>query len=406
MINTVSVCFSYETGLKNCLTLRDMLSAVELSMKPIIKALYLNARGFFLKTLSFFLPRKKPAPLHRNIENILVIRIDRVGDMVLSTPAFRSIKAAMPHAQLTVLASPANAPILANNPDVDNVIVYDRFSSLQNKIRVISEIRSRHFSLAIDLYTDYELKTACLAGMSGTANRIGYAAHGREIFFNCQIPRIEKDKHFIDVTLDLLNYIGISAQSSSPSIYISRDEHTRASNWMHEKGFEEKKIVAIHPGANYETQRWLPEYYADVICLIRQKPQLDVILFGGPSDKKVVEDILAGVKSNICVYIQDDLRKFLAILSQCHLLVCNNSGPLHCAAALNIPTISFMGPTVKEQWMPAGDIHHVLRMDELPCIGCNLGCCKIKTHDCMRLIRPATVIEVILKGMFTNNGDM
>jgi ADP-heptose:LPS heptosyltransferase len=235
-----------------------------------------------------------------------------------------------------------------------------------------------------------------LAGMSGAAHRIGYAAFGREIFFNCPVPKIEGNKHFVDGTLDLLKHIGIPSENRNPVIYLGADEQVWAGQWLQEIGFQGKEVIAIHPGAYYETQRWLPEHYAELIRLIRRQTALDVVLLGSPSDAVVVEDILVRLNHPVCVSIQEDIRKFFAILSHCQLLVCNNSGPLHCAGALKIPTISFMGPTVKEQWMPVGDIHRVLRLDDLPCIGCNLGYCKIKTHDCMRRIKPGKVINLIL----------
>jgi lipopolysaccharide heptosyltransferase II len=374
-----------------------MSFASEISAKTIIKALYLNTRRFVLKTATFFLYQKKTDPLPENIQSILFIRVDRVGDMVLSTPAFRAIRAALPQVHLTVMASPANTSVLKNNPDVDDVVVYDRFAGVYEKIRFIKRLRLQHFSLAVDPCNDYELKTAFLTGMSGSAHRIGYAAFGREIFFNGAALRTDGNKHFVDETLDLLNNIGIPAGSRIPAIYISTDEQTWANNWMLENGFHDRKVIAIHPGAHYETQRWLPEYYAELIDLIRRQTQSDVILMGGATDAKTVDDILSMVKMDVCVCIHYDLRKFFALLSQCQVLVCNNSGPLHCAVALNIPTISFMGPTVKEQWMPMGEIHQVLRMDDLPCIACNLGYCKIKMHDCMRLIRPETVIDLLLE---------
>jgi lipopolysaccharide heptosyltransferase II len=374
-----------------------MLHVSERLVKSIFKTIYLNARSFALKTLSILFFQRNSIPLLRNIGSILFIRVVRVGDMVLSTPAFRAIKAALPKVHLTVMASPANASIIKNNPDVDDVLVYDRSAALKEKIKFITGLRSRHFDLAIDPYTDYELKTAWLADMSGANYRIGYAAFGREIFFNCPAPKIEKNKHFVDDALDLLKCIGIPTENRNTVIYLRADEQARAMQWLQENRLKSKKIVAIHPGAYYEAQRWLPEHYAGLIDMIRRETPLEIMLLGGPSDEVVIEDIKTRLKHPVCVSIQEDIRKFFAILLQCRMLVCNNSGPLHCAVALKIPTISFMGPTVKEQWIPAGDIHSVLRLDDLPCIGCNLGYCKIKTHDCMRLIRPEKAMEVVLE---------
>lgn len=357
--------------------------------------MYLNARELVFKTLALFLFKKKSVLSLKDIKSILFIRVDRVGDMVLSTPAFRVIKARLPQIHLTVMASPANASVLKNNPNVDDVIVYDQSAGLHEKMRFLKCLRLQNYSLAIDPHNDYELKTACLAALSGAADRIGYAAFGREIFFNHQAPDMKANRPFVNVALDLLDDIGIPAKNRSPEVYISDAEKGWAIQWMNENSLQGKTIVGIHPGAHYETQRWLPEYYAELIQMIRRQAQTGVILFGGLSDVKIVEEIITRLNGDICVSIQSDLRNLSALLSQCHTFIGNNSGPLHIAAALNIPTISFMGPTVKEQWMPIGAIHRVLRRDDLSCIGCNLGYCKIKTHDCMRLIRPNEVMKMI-----------
>jgi len=364
-------------------------------MKAILKGLYLKIRGSTLEALRLLFIKKKSLLSLLNIQSILFIRVDRVGDMMLSTPAFRAIKAALPGVRLTVMATPANTDILMNNPDVDDVVVYDRLAGLHVKMKLMMKLRSRQFSLAIDPHNDYELKTAFLAALSGAANRIGYAAFGREIFFNQPASLIKENTHFVDVALGLLKDIGISATNRSPEIYISDDEQVWARKWLADNGLQGNTVVGIHPGAHYQTQRWLPEYYAELIQLLRCQPQTGVILFGGPSDAKVIEEIISKVKTDICVSMQNNLRYLSALLAQCHIFICNNSGPLHIASALNIPTISFMGPTVKEQWTPISANHRVLRRDDLPCIGCNLGYCKIKSHDCMRLIGPEAVFEII-----------
>ncbi len=376
-----------------------MPRAPEPSLKASLKTLYLTSRGLFAKALGLpFANRKGMAPF-RDIQHIFCIRIDRVGDMALSTPVFRALKEAWPQARLTVLATPANAPILKNNPHVDEVIVYDRRVSLLEKMRRIRQLRSRRFDLAIDLHADEELFTAFLTCLSRASRRIGFAAFGREIFFNDPEINIEGNRHAVDSLLDLLGKSGILfAMNRKPAIYVSAEEKKSARQWLDNRGLLTKSKIAIHPGAYYATQRWPAAHYGELIDLIRCRSGSEVILMGGPSDGPVIEEVLASVKGDkreLSVYNNADLRGFIALLAECQLLVCNNSGPLHCAVALNVPTISFMGPTVKENWAPIGSMHHVLRIDELPCIGCNLGTCKIKTHDCMRLITPERVLELM-----------
>ena len=233
--------------------------------------------------------------------------------------------------------------------------------------------------------------------LSGARRRIGYASYGREIFFNVQAPSIEANQHFVDLTLDVMKPFGIVTKDKTPEIYLTDDEKNRAENWLKKNGVEDKPIIGIHPGAYYESQRWLPERFIELIEQLCKTGSYELILFGGPGDEMLIDRMDSMSGEGILTYIADDLRKFAALVSCCRVFICNNSGPLHMAVALNTPTISFMGPTHKKRWMPIGNIHKVLRIDDLPCIGCNLGYCKIKTHDCMRLITAEMVVDVIDK---------
>ncbi|MBW1613727.1 MAG: glycosyltransferase family 9 protein [Deltaproteobacteria bacterium] len=363
----------------------------------ILKRIYLGFRKHLLHALAALFARKNLPYLGsgQDIKKILFIRIDRIGDIVLSTPALKAVKEAYPHSKITVLASPSNSPLVFNNPNIDYIVVYDRRGRLIDRIRVIQKLRESGFDLAIDPYADYELKTALIAFFSGAKRRIGYASYGREVFFNLPAPEIRSNRHFVDLTLDVLKPVGIVANDKPPEIFLTDDEKKWAGDWLNKNGLGSNPVIGIHPGAYYETQRWLPERFAELIELLQKDKKLDVVIFGGPDDEHLVNRICSILHGEVTIHIAHDLRKLAALIPCCHVFVCNNSGPLHMAVALGTPTISFMGPTIKERWIPIGNIHTVLRRDKLPCIGCNLGHCKIKTHDCMRLITAPMVIKAI-----------
>ena len=201
------------------------------------------------------------------------------------------------------------------------------------------------------------------------------------------------------MTLDILKPVNIFTKDKTPKIYLTEDEKDWAKNWITEKRIEDKPLIGIHPGAYYESQRWPAERFVELTGQLCKMETLELFLFGGPKDEILVNEICLKINNEVPMYIANDLRKFAALLSHCSMLICNNSGPLHMAVALGISTISFMGPTIKERWIPTGNSHTVLRLDNLPCIGCNLGSCKIKTHDCMRLITAEIVMDVIDKVM-------
>ena len=355
-------------------------------MKRIIKSAYLTTRKLFLYLLSVFIPKKLSVKVDADISKILFVRIDRIGDMVLSTPAIKTLKQAYTRSEVTVLASPSNRDILKHNPYVDRVVVYDKRFRFHEKLGLIRHLKERRFDLAVDPYADYELLTALIVFFSNAAARIGYSAFGREVFFNLETPAITEDQHFIEMTLGILKPLKIEAVDKKPEIFLSADEKNWAREWLNRNGLGSNPLVGVHPGAYYESQRWTAENFAELIDLLHADGKADVLLFGGPGDEAICHRIELKAATGVRSFLAADIREFLALLASCRVLVCNNSGPLHMAVALNVPTISTMGPTNKDRWMPMGPDHQVFRIDDLPCIGCNLGDCKIKTHNCMRLI--------------------
>jgi lipopolysaccharide heptosyltransferase II len=362
----------------------------------ILAGLALRKAALPLLTTPFRVLDGNAASKRGEIRRILFIRIDRVGDMVLSTPAIRALKEGFPSSELTVLAGPAAAPLLEHNPHAGNVIVYDRSRGFRAKAALAKDLRRMRFDLAVDPYDDRELETAWIAGASGAPLRIGYPCGGREAFLNRVVKRPHPNQHMVETVMGVLKPLGIPTSSFRPEIFLTASEVEGARRWLAQEGSGAEPFVAIHPGAFYETQRWPAEYYAALADRIMETGRFRAILFGGPGDEKIVDRILSLTRTRIIRCVTADIRLFAARLSQCRLLVCNNSGPLHVGAALGVPTVSFMGPTERQRWYPRGERHVVLRIDELPCIGCNAGTCRIGTHDCMQKIRPERVMEVIV----------
>ena len=230
-----------------------MRSAIESSFKPLAKTVYLAARRHALSGLRPLVSHDASAPAPGSPQNILWIRMDRIGDMVLSTPAFKAIKAAFPRTRLTVMASQANKTLLKNNPHVDEVIVYDRSAPLTQRIRFLKGLQARRFDWAVDPYDDYELETAWIAWMSGAAYRVGYAAFGREVFLDAWMPGPGPNRHFVDVNLDLLTLVGAPVVDRHPSLYLDQAEQAGAGQWLHEQGLQDKMLEAIHQDRDLHT---------------------------------------------------------------------------------------------------------------------------------------------------------
>ena len=362
-------------------------------MNEILKSVYLNLRGIILRAAGHCVRQEREATLRPgSIKRILFIRLDRIGDVVLSTPALRALKQHFQGVELTVLLRSSTRGLAEQNPFVDRIVTVDNAGVL---IGVIRELRACRFDLVVDPYDDWPLESALVAGLSGARLRIGYVVAGREAFFNVKLRKPGPERHMTDVVMDCLEPLGISPDDMRPNVFLSKGELASAREWLRERRNGSLPFIGFHPGASCKTQRWPLEHYSKLGTLLLREGRRGLILFGGPADRQLVDAMARQIGDTVVTCITGDIRRFSSLVACCQLLVCNNSGPLHVACALGIPTVSFMGPSVNERWSPRGDMHRVLRMNNLPCIGCNRGSCSMQTHDCMRLITPEKVIERI-----------
>ncbi len=306
------------------------------------------------------------------------------------------------------MTNPVNRNIVINNPFIDYILVYDRedmHKSMSNRLIFLRSVREREFDLVIDPYLDYELKTSFLTRFIGKKFRLGFEFAGRGIFYNIRyqsnvFPVSTEKKHMIDYYLDLVTCLGVEAKQRQPEIFLSTDEKENAYKLLEKAGVNaESKIIGIHPGGHYESQRWPIKRFAAISDHLITNYDVKVVLFAGQTEKQLLSEFKGyAVKTSIFLY-DLSLREFMSTLSHCSLFLCNNSGPLHIATALNIPTVSTMGPTIPYHWWPCGKNHIVLRED-LECSPCKKGICK--THECMELIETddfLSAVESQLSGM-------
>jgi lipopolysaccharide heptosyltransferase II len=373
---------------------------VSSAAKTYLKLAYLHLRRALLVAGARML-RLRPTPTvsaPAELRKILFIRTDRIGDMVLSTPALRAIKNAFPGAHLTVLASRSNAPLLRHDPHVDRVMVWaqDRLAAGPiGFMRQAARLAKAGYDAVIDPMTGHDLRPALVAGLSGAPIRIGYRGYGREVFFN-RLCRMDGNRHIADLILETTRHLGAEPVRCLPHVHLLDEERDEASRWLTASGLGGRPMVAFHLGAHYASQRWPVDYFAELARRLLHDHDCDVLVIGGPGERDLVRSFRSSAGEGPVVCESVDLREMAAVVAQATALVCNNSGPLHIAAALDVPTLSFMGPTDRSRWMPLGLHHVVLRQDQLDCIGCNRGVCGRGDHACMRMIAPGTVLSELL----------
>jgi lipopolysaccharide heptosyltransferase II len=326
---------------------------------------------------------------------VLVISLKRVGDAVLSIPAFRAIKENLPKSQVTVFADAYIKDILEEIPYIDAVVPYSKRSTFLKKAKSVRKLSYNSFDLAVDLTCDYTFEGALWSWLSGAKYRVGYNIWKRGFLFNLPLQHEKGPVHATDEISYIVKSIRLDTKDKILKIKPSKDAKDSVQKFLRKKGVKDRGLViGIHPGGYYPTQRWLSERFAEVADYATEKHSAHVVLMGGSEEEKIIQQIKTHRTHPSIVFFNQPLGDLLALIQSCSLLICNNSGPLHMAAASGTPTVSTMGPTIPERWWPQGEDHMVLRKD-LPCMPCNEGRCRIKTLDCMKLITVKDMIEAV-----------
>ncbi|MDH5466624.1 MAG: glycosyltransferase family 9 protein [Candidatus Aminicenantes bacterium] len=362
----------------------------------IFKRLYLGLRSAKLSVFSAFTSSMRKKKFNKeSSRSVFVVSMKRIGDAVLSIPTFRAIKESIPKSLVTVYAEPYILDILERIPSIDAIIPCKKGSSFLKKARQVRKLTYNSFDLAVDLTCDYTMEGALWTLLSGAKYRVGYDTRKRGFLFNRPVKHEPEGAHIIDEILAIVKSIGLETRDKSLSLTASKEAEETIKKLLREKGAKSgEKLIGIHPGGHYITQRWLPERFAEVADKLIKKHRARIILMGGPKEEKLIAEIKASMTQLPITVINQPLGNLLALIQTCQLLICNNSGPLHMATAVGTPTVSTMGPTIPKRWWPRGAKHQVIRKN-LPCMPCNEGYCRLKTLDCMKSITVEDMLEAV-----------
>ncbi|HKB07693.1 MAG TPA: glycosyltransferase family 9 protein [Candidatus Polarisedimenticolia bacterium] len=322
--------------------------------------------------------RRPPSPAR--VSRLLVIRTDRIGDLALTTPALADLRAHFSKAEITVLASAAPLEILREHPAVDHL------RPLEGG-RLPADLVGR-FDLVIDFTPDEDLKGALLARAARARHSAGFRASGRQACFSLRGARADRRKHILELNRDLLDALGVPATSTRPALYLTREERGSAQAILSARGAAAPR-VAVHPGGPTPSQRWSAERFAELISLLTERRGAACVVVAGPCEQDLTRRICAATPDAVPAGVLS-IRDMMGVIGACDLFIGNNSGPLHVAGALGVPTVSVMGPTDTLRFSPRGFADRVLRR-ELPCSPCQRARCW--HHTCLRSIEADEVCE-------------
>jgi heptosyltransferase II len=300
------------------------------------------------------------------LKRILVVELWNIGDVVLTIPFIAQLRAIFADAEITLLARPYAAEILAGTGLVDHFIEADltwktdggSFNPFNydwaELLRVVHALREGKFDLAFQCRP--HAREYALLALSGARRRVGYAKPGWGRALTDSIAFADSDLQKKDAWLRLLEPFGGPREIEIPTLSVSGNEQLWATEFLRTNGADPSNLlVAIHPGASVPEKRWPIERFAEVARELGAKANVDVLAFIEPEG---YGSALAGVDDVIPAQVK--LRQMIALLSSCDLLVCNDSGPMHIAGALGVPTVAVFGSGINRQFAPLGDHHELV----------------------------------------------
>ncbi len=315
-----------------------------------------------------------------DIDKILIIRADGIGDLLNSTPAIALLRKNYPTAEITVLARPLNAPLLIGNPDVDKSLVFDRHGEhrqLSNRLRFFQNLRSERFQLAVAMQTaSFPHLTTFL---SGATYRLGrYQKRFKSTLTHVSRGKYKKgETHEVDRNLELVKLICQGEGSRDLVFNLSSEEKEDAHNLLSSWNIDQDTYtIGIHPGGSSFDKRWPEKQYAELADKLVHNYDAAVLILCGPDELALAKNIQEIMQSESIVYTPKTIRELGSLFSHCNLVVCNDSGPMHIAAALDVPTVAIFGPTDHVAWYPMSEKATIVRRD-MPCWPCSAHKCKI-----------------------------
>jgi heptosyltransferase II len=321
-----------------------------------------------------------------SVSRILVRATNWIGDAVMSLPAVRAVRGIFPHAHVAVIAKPWVADVYARESSIDRVIPY-----AGTRREIAARLRAERFDAAILLQNAFD--AALLAWMAGIPVRIGYDRDARGWLLTDAVPVPEPGeipRHERFYYLELLRRAGLMESfPACDAIRLEGIDAARLAGVGHLARLGVTgDVIGVSPGAAFgSAKRWPADRFAAVA---REFPR--AMLFGSAAERDLCDRIAAEVPGSLNLAGRTTLREFIDLAAACRLFVTNDSGAMHLASALAVPTVTVFGATDDTTTGPTGPLARVVR-EHAECSPCLLRECPID-HRCMTRVAPERVVAV------------
>ena len=330
-------------------------------------------------------------------KNIVVRSTNWVGDVVMSLPALRELRAAFPGARIAVLARPSVSAIFERELSIDEVLLYEGrgWAGWRQAAR---RLRAGRFDAALLLQNAFE--AALIARWAGIPLRCGYARDGRSWLLNHPVAAPahgEIPRHECYYYLELLRRLQVIKELPRVEHILlgKRPAVETGRRLLADRGLqpgERHPIVGISPGAAFgSAKRWLPERFAAVGRALADDGGA-IVVFGTAAEKPLADSVAAEIGTRaISIAGRTTLGEFIDMVAGCHLFICNDSGGMHLAAAAGVPVLAIFGATDETATAPLGPCVRVLKKP-VDCSPCKLRECPTD-HRCMLAIEAGDVLQ-------------
>jgi lipopolysaccharide heptosyltransferase II len=345
-------------------------------------------------------------------KKILCIRLDNFGDVLMTTPAIRAVKNSHPERKITLLTSSQGANVAALVPEVDDVIIYDapwmKLSNERSDSRadflLIAQLNQEAFDAAVifTVYSQNPLPAALVCFLANIPLRL---AHCRENPYQLLTDWILDDKpedngrHEVQRQLDLVAEVGCYTKNKRLGIAFPKGKEQRVLKLVEKLGLNLKNPwLVIHPGASAPSRRYPSDLYAQLAGILVKEIGVQVVLTGSMDEADLVQTIIEQ-SGEIAISLAGklELDELAALLQEAPLLITNNTGPAHLAAAVGTPIVDLYALT-NPQHTPWLVPNQVLNKD-VPCKYCYKSICPEKHHQCLRGVTPQEVVKAACKLM-------
>ncbi len=299
------------------------------------------------------------------VKTVLVIGLSCIGDTLLTVPAIRNLKYCIPQAHFTLWAGPSVINVLKNDPMWDNLVSYDRststseFYGLKGRIQAIKLMRKEQFDLVIDL------RETLMPLFSG-------AHYAPLLAF--RKPFLYKTIHEAERVIQKIHSLGVPIVSRQMYYFIPDEATQWADEILKSRLYKNKSLVLINPGGRPH-KRWPARNFIQLSQkLIKQRECVVGILGYSGEEQEIASLIIESLpKSNILnLSGRIPMPQIAAFLKKSSLFVTNDSGPLHLASAVGVPTVAIYGPSKPDRFGPWGNRHRII-LPSLPCAPCDEG---------------------------------